>query len=162
MRQGLLIGLAAGLVIVGAAFFGVMRYNLASHIRLEGAIQKVRTIDLDGGSALIVDFRVTNPAGYPFVVSNVAVSVDADGSFVDGFVISDVDAKRLFQYYPAVGQKYNDSLKMRDKIAAGQTVDRMIAARFELAGPKLEKWRALRLRIEDVDGAAVTFDRARE
>jgi hypothetical protein len=58
----------------------------------------------------------------------------------------------LFQYYPLLGQKYNDTLKMRDRIAPRQTLDRMIAARFEIPQDQLDKRKRLAVRVEDVDG----------
>jgi hypothetical protein len=75
-----------------------------------------------------------------------------DGSTSQGLPISEVDAKRLFQYYPLLGQKFNDSLLTRDKIPARQAEDRMIAVRFDMPVDKLETRKRFRIRIEDVDG----------
>jgi hypothetical protein len=149
MRKELLIGVAGGLVLLGLAASGVLWVNKDAHVVLEGAIQKVRTLALDdSASFLVLDFRVTNPSGYPFVVREVQVIVDG----VEGSVVADSDARRLFDYYKAIGPKYNDSLKARDKVAAKQTVDRMVSARFEFPEAKLKDRKALTLRIEEVDG----------
>ena len=44
----------------------------------------------------------------------------------------------MFEYYPALGQKYNDSLLMHDKIPARASMDRMIVARFEVPEAALQ------------------------
>jgi len=149
MRKELLIGVAVGLVVLGLAASGVLWVNKGSHVVLEGSIQKARTLALEeSASFLVLDFRVTNPSDYPFVVREVKVIVDG----VEGNVVADVDAKRLFEYYKEIGPKYNDSLKTRDKVGARQTVDRMVSARFELPEAKLKGRKSLVLRIEEVDG----------
>ncbi len=42
------------------------------------------------------------------------------------------DLKQLFQYNRFLGDQYNDSLTIKDQIAPHATVDRMLAARFEV------------------------------
>ena len=66
--------------------------------------------------------------------------------------MSELDARRLFEYYPQLGQKYNDSLLMKNKLAPHQTFDRMIAARFEAPESALESRKNLTVRIVDLDG----------
>ncbi|MFN7933307.1 MAG: hypothetical protein U0R19_08275 [Bryobacteraceae bacterium] len=152
MRKELLIGVAIGLVLLGLAASGVLWVNKDSHVILEGKIQQVRTLFLEeSASFMVVDFRVTNPSGYPFVVREVKVIVDG----AEGNVVADRDAKRLFDYYKAIGPKFNDSLKPRDKVAAKQTVDRMVSARFELPESKLKDRKSLVVRIEEVDGMVI-------
>lgn len=149
MRKELLIGVAGGLVLLGLAAYGVLYVNKDSHVVLEGSIQQVRTLALeDSASFLVADFRVTNPSGYPFVVREVKLIVDG----VEGQAVADRDAKRLFDYYKAIGPKFNDSLKPRDKVTAKQTVDRMVSARFEVPEAKLKDRKSLVIRIEEVDG----------
>jgi hypothetical protein len=63
-----------------------------------------------------------------------------------------VDAKKIFEYYPILGQKYNTSLLTRDKIPGRKSEDRMIVARFEIPVAKLDGRTNLKIRIEDVDG----------
>jgi hypothetical protein len=77
---------------------------------------------------------------------------DKDGKPLQGQPVSELDARRLFQYYPQLGQKYNDSLLMRDKIMGRQSMDRMIATRFEAPESTIEGRRKLTIRIVDVDG----------
>ena len=149
MRKELLIAVAGGLVLLVLVAYVVLDVNKDSHVVLEGSIQQVRTLALeDSASFLAVDFRVTNPSGYPFVVREMKLIVDG----VEGQVVADSDAKRLFDYYKAIGPKFNDSLKARDKVTAKQTVDRMVSARFELPEARLKDRKSLVVRIEEVDG----------
>jgi hypothetical protein len=147
----LLVGIAAASALVGVLLY----WNRGAHIELKGSILKVRTLATDPSSAVVfADFRFANPADYPFVVRKVEVTMeDASGQLIEGTDVADVDAKRLFQYYPTLGQKYNPSLLMNDRIAPRQTLDRMIAAQFKLAEEKVQARKALRIRVEDVDGA---------
>src|ERR1044071_4537361 len=110
-----------------------------AHVELKGSVLKVRTASLDENSSVaVIDFRFVNPSNVPFVVRSVDVKMEGkDGNSVEGMPVSEVDAKRLFQYYPLLGQKYNDSLLMRDKIPARQAEDRMIAVRFDMPVDKL-------------------------
>ncbi len=147
----LLVGIAAASALVGLLLY----WNRGAHIELKGSIQKVRTLASDESSAVVIaDFRFVNPADYPFVVRKVDVFLeDADGQTLEGMVVSDIDAKRLFEYYPTLGQKYNPSLVMNAKIAPHASLDRMIAAQFKIAEEKAQARKSLRIRVEDVDGA---------
>lgn len=145
-------GLAVVAVILGFVFFG----SKGAHIRLEGSVQKVRMLPTDEKSAVVVvDFRFANPANYPFVVRTVQVFADMkSGDPIEGMSVSDVDAKRMFDYYAELGPKYNDSLLIRDKIAPRSTLDRMVAARFDVPEARLDQRARIRIRVEDVDGAS--------
>ena len=125
-------------------------------MELKGTILKVRTLATDENtSAVLIDFRCVNAADYPWVVRAVSVALtDSQGYLVEGATISDTDAARLFEYFPLLGQKYNDSLTMRTRIPPRQTLDRMIAARFEIPEAHLRARQSLRIRVEEVDGAA--------
>jgi hypothetical protein len=151
-----LIFLGAGLCIVALLVGGFLYATRGSHIRLEGKIQKVRFLPADEkSSVVVVDFRFANPARYPFVVRTVQVFAEMkDGARLEGAVISDSDAKRLFDYYPDLGAKYNESLITREKIPPGAYLDRMISARFEAPEPQLADRKQIIVRIEDVDGAS--------
>jgi hypothetical protein len=144
----------AGLVVVLIAVGIILFLQRGAHIELKGAVLKVRTLAMDEHSSIaVVDFRFANPANYPFVVRTVDVSVTGPaGEDYPGSPVSEVDAKRLFEFYPVLGQKFNDSLLTRDKIAARTTQDRMIVARFEIPVAQLDARKSLTIRIEDVDG----------
>lgn len=146
--------LGIGLVIVAIVVAWIFYIQRGAHVELTGSILKVRTLPLDDkSSAAILDFRVLNPSDYLFIVRKAEVSmVDRSGQTLDGMPISDADARRLFEYYPVLGQKYNNSLTIRTKIAARQSLDRMLAVRFEVPEKELQSRRQLSIRIEELDG----------
>jgi hypothetical protein len=125
-----------------------------AYIDLPGKVLKVRTAPLDEGSAVaVVDFRVSNPADYPFVVRTVNVAMEDNlGAESVGQTVSELDARQLFQAIPLLGQKFNDTLLMRDSVPPHNSWDRMVAARFEVPESKLEARKRLVVRIEEVDG----------
>jgi hypothetical protein len=147
------MGIGAALVAVVVA--GIIAMQWTAHIEVKGQILKVRTAPLDeGSSAVAIDFRFTNPARYAFVVKSVTVTLeDRDGKQYDGATTAEIDTNRLFEGVPLLGHKYNPSLHGGDKIAAGATEDRMVAARFELPNDRLEKRKRFILSVEEVDGA---------
>ena len=147
--------LVVGLLVMAVVVVGILYWTRGEHLELKGSILKVRLQEMDEKSAVaIVDFRFVNPSDYLFVVRTVTVTLeDAKGNLVEGRVSSEPDAKRLFEFYPVLGQKFNDSLRARDKIASRQAMDRMVAVRFELPASALAVRKNLRIRIEDVDGA---------
>jgi hypothetical protein len=151
------IFLVVGLVIVAAVVYGVLLGTKGAHIDLVGEILKVRVLSVNPQASLvIVDFRVTNPADYPFVVSAVQMELDRAGAeTVEGQALSKSDVDIAFKYGKLLGPKYNDVLIIRDKIAPHQTVDRMAGARFELPESQIEAHKAIRLRIEELDNAVV-------
>ena len=110
--------LGGGLVVVVIAVAGVLYMQRGAVIELKGSILKVRTMGMDDGSSLAVaDFRFVNPSNYPFVVKEVIVSIeDKTGKIVEGSTISDLDTRRLFENYPLLGPKYNETLLVRNKI----------------------------------------------
>lgn len=155
MRLRLLGFVLVGLAIVGAAVAWVFYAQRGAHLVLQGSVSKVRTVATDENSSVaIVDFRFVNVADYRWVIRKVDVSVtDAQGYTVPGSTVSEVDAARLFEYFPLLGPKYNDSLIARARLEPHQTIDRMIAAKFDIPEAQLQARKSLRIRIEDVDGA---------
>ena len=111
--------LGVGGVVVALGVAGVLWMQRGAHVELKGAILKVRTQAMDESSAVaVIDFRFVNPSDYPFVVRHVLVSAeDKDGKPLEGMVVSASDATRLFQYYPLLGQQFNETLITRTKIA---------------------------------------------
>jgi hypothetical protein len=148
------VALAVGLGVVVCAVAGVLYIQRGAHTELKGAILKVRTLATDEQNSLAVaDFRFVNPSDYPFVVREVNVSFeDKNGKIVEGFTVSESDARRVFEGYPQLGQKFNDSLFIRNKIPARQSWDRMIAATFQVPESELQSRRKLIVRIVDLDG----------
>ena len=101
----------------------------------------------------MLDFRVTNVSDVPFVVRQVEVTLDKqDGKTEESAMISKMDLHQLFQFNRFLGDQYNDSLTLKDQIAPHQTVDRMVAARFDIPNKELESGKTIHLSIQDVDG----------
>ncbi len=144
-----------GLVIVAIAILAVLFKQRGAHVELTGAVQKVRTIAPEPNSTVaIIDFRAHNPASYRFYVNNVRIFATAPkGEEVEGQVVSDVDTQQLFQYYPTLGQRYNPTLGLRAVIAPGETVDRMVAVRFEMPESMFQERRQIRMIIDEIDAA---------
>jgi hypothetical protein len=154
MRKNFLIAFAVGLGLIGIIVAGVLYMQRGARVGLAGSFLKVRTAPLDDNSSVaVVDFRFRNPGDVNFVVRTVTLVLeDASGNQVEGRTVSESDAKRLFEGIPLLGQKFNDTLIMRDKVPARSAQDRMVAARFEVPEAKIEQRKRLLLRIEDVDG----------
>ena len=154
MRKNFLIALGIGIVCIALAAVWVVHMQRGAYVDLPGKVLKVRTAPLDEASSVaVVDFRVSNPADYPFVVRKVAVAMeDSAGNESEGQTISELDARQLFQAIPLLGQKFNDTLLMRDSIPPRSSWDRMVAARFEVPQARLEARKRLVVRIEEVDG----------
>ena len=70
----------------------------------------------------------------------------------DGVTVSKSDLKQIFQYNRFLGDQYNEGLGLQDVIAPHSTVDRMVAAHFEVGNDELEKAKAVHLSIQDVSG----------
>ena len=145
---------AIGIVVIAAAVAGILYMQRGSHVVLEGRFLKVRTAPLDDNSAVaVIDFRCTNPSNFPFMVRNVNVSMqDNSGATLEGSVVSEADTARLFAGVPLLGQKYNTTLIMRDRIAPRASQDRMVAVRFDVPESQLEKRKGLVIRVDEVDG----------
>jgi hypothetical protein len=101
----------------------------------------------------VIDFRVTNPADYPFVVREVTVTQEGAAGQPEGTTVSEADTGRLFAGVPLLGQRYNTTLIARTRLNPHQTADFMVAARFEAPEQELEKRKRLVLKIAEVDGA---------
>jgi hypothetical protein len=154
VNKRLLIFFGVGLVAVLIAVVVILTTNKGAHLQLQGKILKVRTGALgEGNSIAVMDFRVENPSDKPFVVRIVEITLEKkDGAMEEGVTVSKSDLKQLFQYNRFLGDKYNDGLGLQDAIAPHSTVDRMVAAHFEVSNEDLEKAKAVHLSIQDVDG----------
>ena len=157
------IFLLVGLAVVGVFLFTVFTATEGAHLRLEGKILKVRVLALTGSAAslVVVDFRATNPSNVPFVGNSVAIRLEpATGETIEGTPISKPDVDNIFRYEKLLGPKYNDVYSLQDRIAPHQTLDRMAAARFELLEPAINSRKALRIRLEAVDGTVAELSEA--
>lgn len=154
MNKNFLAAFAIGVGLIAVVVVGVLYKQRGARVGLAGSFLKVRMSPLDENSSVaVIDFRISNPGDVRFVVRSVKLVLDdADGNQYDGTTVAEMDAKRLFEAIPLLGQKFNDSLMSNDTIAANATADKMIAARFDAPEARLEKRRRFILRIEDVDG----------
>jgi hypothetical protein len=154
MSQRFLILFGVGVVAVALAVVAILSYTKGSHLVLQGKIMKVRTGALsDADSIAVIDFRVENPSNVPFVVREVEVTMEApDGSMTQAANIAKGDLKTLFQYNRFLGDQYNDALTIKDTVPPHTTVDRMVAARFDVKNKDLEAAKAIHLSIQDMDG----------
>lgn len=149
-----LIAAVIGLAVVAVALSVVLMGTRKNRVELTGEILKVRTKAIDESNAIaILDFRLNNPSTQQFVVRTVELTLTGpDNQKHVANIASDVDARRLFDYYPVLGQKFNPSLVMRDRIESGQTLDRMLAVSFTAGEAAIVNRKGLRLTITDVDG----------
>jgi len=154
MSKQLLIFFGVGVLVIGIAIFLVLTSTKGSHLVLNGKVLKIRTGALsDSDSIAVMDLRMENPSNLVFVVRQVEVTLEKkDGSMADGLVVAKGDLKQLFQYNRFLGDQYNDSLTIKDQIPPHATVDRMLAARFEVKKDDLEAAKAIHVSIQDMDG----------
>jgi hypothetical protein len=154
MKNRFTVTFAVGIGIVAIAVAGVLYMQRGARIGLAGSVLKVRTAPMDENSTVaVIDFRFANPGNVPFWVRTVSVVMeDKDGQQYEGKVVSEMDAQRLFEAVPLLGQKYNDSLTLKDKIPGHTTQDRMVAARFEAPEARIEGRKRFLVRIEEIDG----------
>jgi len=143
-----------GILLVAAAVFGILYSNKGSHLVLKEKILKIRTGALsDQDSILVLDLRLENTSDVPFVVRQVEVSIDkADGSTSQASIISKMDVHQVFQFNRFLGDQFNDTLSMKDKVAPHATIDRMVAARFDVPIKDLDSAKLMHLSIQDLDG----------
>jgi hypothetical protein len=154
MSKQFLIFFGVGVVLIGAAVYAVLYTHKGAHLELKGEILKIRTGALsDQDSIAVLDLRVENISDVPFVVRVVEVTVDKqDGSTAESAIISKMDLPQLFQFNRFLGDQYNDSLSIKDKIFPHAKVDRMVAARFDIPNKALESAKTIHLSIQDLDG----------
>ena len=154
MSKQFLIFFGVGVVLIVAAVAAVLYMQKGAHLELKGEILKIRTGALgDQDSIAVLDLRVENISDVPFVVRQVEVTVDKqDGSTAESSIISKMDLHQLFQFNRFLGDQYNDSLSIKDKIPPHAKVDRMVAARFDIPIKILESAKTIHLSIQDLDG----------
>jgi len=170
MRRGIsAVPMVIGLAIIALLVGGIFYMQRGDKIDLPGKILKVRTAVLDDGkgdrgethpatSIAVVDFRVTNPSDVIFEVRTVTVEVqDASGKVLIGQIASDTDAAAMMKALPLLGEKFNKTLTVRERIGAHASQDRMAAARFEMPLDQLDARKNLKVRIEEVDGKTFEY-----
>ena len=159
MQKNFLVAFGIGLAIIALAVGGIFLMQRGDRIELPGKILKVRTAPLDEDSSIaVIDFRITNPSNILFEVRTVTVEMDDNqGKSYLGQPVSEMDAKRLFEGLPVLGQKFNPTLIMRDRLGSHGSADRMIAARFQAPMALLDGRKRFVVRIEEVDGKSFEY-----
>ena len=154
MTRNLAIFVGVGVVLVAIALGVIVYGNKGSHLELKGEIIKIRTGAIDEhNSAAVLDFRVQNVSDIPFVVGDVKVFAEpANGEKTEAIIISKSDFKQLLDFNKFLGKQFNEGLSLRDRVPPHQTIDRMVAVRFEMPHSQLEQSKQIRLWIRDVDG----------
>jgi hypothetical protein len=139
---------AIAVIVVAIAVGAILYSTQKNKIQLSGSLLRVRTHAVSPeNTVLLADIRVTNPSDQQFIVRDVQVFIDD----MEGEPFSETDAQRLFDYYPVLGQKYNPNLKVRQKISPGESIDRMVTVSFKATDEQIEKRKAIRIVITDVD-----------
>lgn len=154
MSRNLAIGFGIGLVVIALVAFFVVYGNRASYLQPTGRILEVRTAPLDENtSALLVDFELTNPSGREMTPRFITLTVHKpDGSAPDNMAIAGPDLPMLFRAHPDLGKLEHTAARDREHIAPGQTVDRIIAVRYDFPESDLKRRKDLQLVVEDVTG----------
>ena len=149
------IGLAVVAVVLGLTLWS----NQGSRLILKGTVQKVRIQRVDDmNTAAIVEFRLDNPADFPFTVKSVELMVEWEkGAKRQGEVFRQSDVGRFFDYYKAtLGPQYNRSVSIGETYAAHTTADRMVAATFPLPEAELAMRKRIVIRLEASNGLVPT------
>ena len=159
MQKTFLAAFGIGLAIIALAVGGIFVMQRGDRIELPGKILKVRTAELDQDSSIaVIDFRITNPSDIQFEVRTVTVEMqDNQGKSYQGQSVSEMDATRLFEGLPVLGQKYNKTLLMRERLGSHGSADRMIAARFQAPLSMIDGRKRFIVRIEEVDGKSFEY-----
>jgi hypothetical protein len=159
MQKNFLVAFGIGLAIIALAVGGIFFMKRGDRMELPGKILKVRTAPLDDDSSIaVIDFRITNPSNILFEVRTVTVEMDDNqGRSYLGQPVSEVDAIRLFEGLPVLGQKFNPTLIMRERLGSHRSADRMIAARFQAPMALLDRRKRFVVRIEEVDGKSFEY-----
>jgi len=154
MSRTLLLTFGIGIVVVAIAVAGMFYMQRGAHVGLTGHILKVRTAPLDDQSSVaVIDFRITNPSDYRFQARTVTLVLENQaGTQIEGSTVSETDAEHLMAGIPLLGDKYNQTLMVRERVPARTTLDRMVAARFEVPDAQLQARKRFVVRIEEVDG----------
>ena len=101
---------------------------------------------------------ITNPSNVLFEVRTFAVEMeDNHGKNYLGQPVSEMGAQRLFEGLPVLGQKFNTTLLMRERLGSHASADRMIAARFQAPLAMMDGRKRFLVRIEEVDGKSFEY-----
>ncbi len=159
MRSNFAVAFAVGLAAVAILVGGILFMQRGDAIDLTGKILKARTAPLDENSTIaVLDFRITNPSNILLEVRQVTLEMeDAAGKSTMGDVVSEGDAKRVFDAVPSLGPKFLTTLGMRERIAPHATSDHMVAARFQAPMAQIDARKRFILHIDEADGKSFEY-----
>ena len=149
----------AGLLVVGLLLAGAFYLQWDAHMELTGRVMKVRTLNaVDEATIVLLDCRLVNTAGSTYVVGETKVELeDAKGIKMEGDAIAEMDADRLFEGYPALGDRLNPNLKARDKLPAHATLDRQFSVHFPLRADAVAARKRFIVTVRELDGLSSQF-----
>jgi hypothetical protein len=148
-------GLLATLLIAGFVVFIKRGDRLAP----TATVLKERSIDLNEQTGLLLlDIRLVNDSDTVMTVAKIGMTAQMpDGGQFTGHVLRKSDLIGTFNYFPLLGEKYNEALGYDDEIPPRSKVDRMIAASFDAPLSVLDGRKNVTIKIEDRTGAAAEF-----
>ncbi len=142
-------------MVAALLFGGVMYWRGSDQVAPAGQILKVRSVAADDQRSLVVlDVRIANNSDVALEARQVTLKLETkDGNHLEGTLVSGVDSRQLFSYYPALGEAYNEPLIAGSRIPPHKSVDFMVAARLDIPEPELSSRRKLSLLVQDRSGA---------
>jgi hypothetical protein len=154
MSKAFGIAFAAAIVVIALLVWRGFVSTKGNHLDPVGKIGKVREQKVDDNEVVVVlDFNLRNDSDVAMVVRSIEGSIDAaDGSVINGSMVSVADLANVFRNYPNLGEKYNPPLKARDQLKAHDSIDRMVALRFDVPEEAVLKRKDIVLHIEDITG----------
>ncbi len=151
MSRSFLLAWAGGLAVVAVLIASVFYAQRGDHLAPNGNILRVRSVAADPQRSIaVLDLRIQNNSNVAVEVRNLEANMELkDGRGVEGVLIASSDAKQLFQYYPALGELYNEPLVSGSRVPAHQSLDRTLAARFDVPEQEFDSRRKLGVAVQD-------------
>jgi hypothetical protein len=159
MSKGFIIAFAVGLLVVACVIGGVFYTKKGTHLEPRGSILKVRTQAIDDKNSIaVLEVRLVNDSDVQMIVRQIEVNLETkEGHQLPGAIVAGGDAKSVFQYYPQLGEQFNEPLMAQDRVRPHETIDRMLAVRFETPDATLQERKKITVRVEDTDGPVAEF-----
>ena len=157
MSKSFTIGFGITMLLIAGFIWRGFVETKGNHLEPVGKIGKVRAEKVDDNEMIaIVDFNLRNDSDVEMVVRTMEAEMTAaDGSAIDGSMISAPDLPNFFMNYPGIGEPFNPALKVRDAVPGHQATDRMVGIRFDVPESVWTNRKAVVLRIEDKTGPIV-------
>jgi hypothetical protein len=149
-----LLGLSLVALVVGFTLWE----NQGSRLILKGNVVKVRTQKVDeSNTAAVLEIRLNNPADLPFEVKNLKFVVETAAGPVEGSLFHGKDLDAFLDFYKAsLGVRFNDSLRVGERLKSRTVVDRTVAASFALPEAELAGRKRFVVTLTAVDGKVPT------